>query len=82
MEGRAYTTSVPVHSNAMPRSSKLFAIQLNETSLWRGNRADRLNPRAHDGVPEIRQMRLDRLNCPNDGKQMPAKQNVHRGWQK
>ena len=24
----------------------------------------------------------DRLNCPCDGEQAPAKQNVHSGWQK
>jgi alpha-L-fucosidase 2 len=143
MEGRVYPASVPVHSKAMIRSSKLFAIagpsilagligqltpaqtansrellwyrtpapvwdgalpigngrlgamvfgganatakngdlqaspknaplmdgsqtsgadehlQLNESSLWRGSRADRLNPRAHDAVPEIRKMLLD-----------------------
>src|SRR5689334_4594161 len=29
-------------------------LQLNESSLWRGSRADRLNPRAHEAVPQIR----------------------------
>ena len=34
-------------------------LQLNESSLWRGSRADRLNPRAHDAVPQIRKLLLD-----------------------
>jgi alpha-L-fucosidase 2 len=34
-------------------------LQLNESSLWRGSRADRLNPRAHDAVPRIRKLLLD-----------------------
>jgi alpha-L-fucosidase 2 len=34
-------------------------LQLNESSLWRGSRADRLNPRAHQAVPEIRNLLLD-----------------------
>ena len=34
-------------------------LQLNESSLWRGSRADRLNPRAHQAVPEIRKLLLD-----------------------
>jgi alpha-L-fucosidase 2 len=34
-------------------------LQLNESSLWRGSRADRLNPRAHEAVPEIRKLLLD-----------------------
>jgi alpha-L-fucosidase 2 len=31
-------------------------LQLNESSLWQGSRADRLNPRAHEAVPEIRRL--------------------------
>lgn len=34
-------------------------LQLNESSLWRGSRADRLNPRAHDSVPQIRKLLLE-----------------------
>jgi alpha-L-fucosidase 2 len=34
-------------------------LQLNESSLWQGSRADRLNPRAHDAVPEIRKLLLE-----------------------
>ena len=34
-------------------------LQLNESSLWRGSRADRLNPRAHEAVPQIRKLLLD-----------------------
>ena len=34
-------------------------IQLNESSLWRGNRANRLNPCAQESVPQIRKLLLD-----------------------
>lgn len=34
-------------------------IQLNESSLWQGSRADRLNPKAHDAFPQIRKLLLD-----------------------
>ena len=34
-------------------------LQLNESSLWRGIRGDRLNPRAHEAVPEIRKLLID-----------------------
>ncbi|MDE3186189.1 MAG: glycoside hydrolase family 95 protein [Acidobacteriota bacterium] len=34
-------------------------LQLNESSLWRGGRSDRLNPRAHEAVPQIRKLLLD-----------------------
>ena len=34
-------------------------IQLNESSVWQGSRTDRLNPKAHDAVPKIRQLLLD-----------------------
>ena len=33
-------------------------LQLNESSLWQGSRANRLNPRAHEAVPEIRRLLL------------------------
>ncbi len=33
-------------------------LQLNESSLWRGSRANRLNPAAHTAVPEIRKLLL------------------------
>ncbi len=40
--------------------SKIFAadehLQLNESSLWQGSRANRLNPCAHQAVPRIRQL--------------------------
>jgi alpha-L-fucosidase 2 len=34
-------------------------LQLNESSLWQGSRANRLNPAAHDAVPEIRKLLLE-----------------------
>ncbi len=34
-------------------------LQLNESSLWQGSRANRLNPRAHQAVPEIRRLLLE-----------------------
>jgi len=34
-------------------------LQLNESSLWQGSRANRLNPRAHDATPEIRRLLLE-----------------------
>lgn len=34
-------------------------LQLNESSIWRGSRADRLNPRAHEAVPQIRKLLLE-----------------------
>ena len=34
-------------------------LQLNEASVWAGDRHDRLNPKAHDGVAQIRQLLLD-----------------------
>ena len=34
-------------------------LQLNESSLWQGSRANRLNPRAHEAVPQIRKLLLE-----------------------
>jgi alpha-L-fucosidase 2 len=34
-------------------------LQLNESSLWEGSRANRLNPKAHEAVPEIRKLLLE-----------------------
>jgi alpha-L-fucosidase 2 len=34
-------------------------LQLNESSLWQGSRANRLNPCAHESVPQIRRLLLD-----------------------
>ena len=34
-------------------------LQLNESSLWQGSRANRLNPKAHDAVPQIRRLLLE-----------------------
>ena len=34
-------------------------LQLNESSLWQGSRANRLNPQAHDAFPGIRQLMLE-----------------------
>ncbi|MGB6191341.1 MAG: glycoside hydrolase family 95 protein, partial [Terracidiphilus sp.] len=34
-------------------------LQLNESSLWQGSRANRLNPCAHEAVPRIRTLLLD-----------------------
>jgi alpha-L-fucosidase 2 len=47
LDGRSQTSGADEH------------LQLNESSLWRGSRADRLNPRAHEAVPEIRRLLLD-----------------------
>lgn len=34
-------------------------LQLNESTLWQGSRANRLNPGAHDAFPEIRKLLLE-----------------------
>jgi alpha-L-fucosidase 2 len=34
-------------------------LQLNESSLWQGSRANRQNPCAHDAVPQIRKLLLE-----------------------
>jgi alpha-L-fucosidase 2 len=34
-------------------------LQLNESSLWQGSRANRLNPGAHQAFPEIRKLLLE-----------------------
>ena len=34
-------------------------LQLNESSLWQGSRANRLNPRAHEAFPQIRKLLLE-----------------------
>jgi alpha-L-fucosidase 2 len=34
-------------------------LQLNESSLWQGSRANRLNPQAHKAFPEIRKLLLE-----------------------
>ena len=34
-------------------------LQLNESSLWQGARANRLNPGAHEAVPQIRSLLLE-----------------------
>ncbi len=34
-------------------------LQLNESSLWQGSRANRLNPRAREAVPEIRKLMFE-----------------------
>jgi alpha-L-fucosidase 2 len=34
-------------------------LQLNESSLWQGSRANRLNPRAHEAFPKIRGLLLE-----------------------
>jgi alpha-L-fucosidase 2 len=34
-------------------------LQLNESSLWQGSRANRLNPGAHDAVPQVRKLLLE-----------------------
>ena len=45
-------------------------LQLNESSLWRGSRTDRLNPRAHEAVPQIRKLLLDSKGL--DGEKISA----------
>jgi alpha-L-fucosidase 2 len=49
-------------------------LQLNESSLWRGSRADRLNPRAHEAVPEIRKLLLDSKGL--DGAKISAAEKI------
>src|SRR5579863_877951 len=34
-------------------------LQLNESSLWQGSRANRLNPQAHEAFPQIRKLLLN-----------------------
>ncbi|HEX7728639.1 MAG TPA: glycoside hydrolase family 95 protein [Terracidiphilus sp.] len=34
-------------------------LQLNESSIWQGSRADRLNPRAHEAFPQMRKLLLE-----------------------
>ena len=41
-------------------------LQLNETSVWQGSRANRLNPRAHEAVPAIRKLLLDSQGLDGD----------------
>ncbi len=41
-------------------------LQLNESSLWQGSRANRLNPRAHEAVPEIRRLLLESQGLDGD----------------
>jgi putative ABC transport system permease protein len=45
-------------------------LQLNESSLWKGGRTDRLNPRAHEAVPEIRKLLLESKGL--DGEKIAA----------
>jgi len=45
-------------------------LQLNESSLWQGSRANRLNPRAHEAFPEIRRLLLDSQG--EDGEKISA----------
>lgn len=47
LKGGAYTSGADEH------------LQLNESSLWHGSRANRLNPCAHEAVPKIRQLLLE-----------------------
>ena len=54
----------PPRRNAVPMDGSQTSgadehIQLNESSLWQGSRADRLNPRSHDAFPQIRTLLLD-----------------------
>jgi alpha-L-fucosidase 2 len=45
-------------------------LQLNESSLWNGSRTDRLNPRAHEAVPQIRKLLLESKGL--DGEKISA----------
>src|SRR5579862_1494401 len=45
-------------------------LQLNESSLWQGSRASRLNPRAHEAFRQIRQLLLDSKGL--DGEKISA----------
>jgi alpha-L-fucosidase 2 len=54
----------PPRRNAVPMDGSQTSgadehLQLNESSLWQGSRADRLNPRAHDAFPQIRKLLLE-----------------------
>jgi alpha-L-fucosidase 2 len=55
---QASPSNVPL-MNGSQTSGADEHLQLNESSLWRGSRADRLNPRAHEAVPEIRKLLLE-----------------------
>jgi len=45
-------------------------IQLNESSLWQGSRANRLNPHAHEDVPQIRKLLIESQGL--DGEKISA----------
>jgi alpha-L-fucosidase 2 len=45
-------------------------LQLNESSLWQGSRANRLNPQAHETVPQIRKLLLESKGL--DGEKISA----------
>jgi alpha-L-fucosidase 2 len=54
----------PPRRNAVPMDGSQTSgadehLQLNESSLWQGSRADRLNPAAHDAFPQIRKLLLE-----------------------
>ena len=49
-------------------------LQLNESSLWQGSRANRLNPRAHEAVPEIRKLLLESRGL--DGAKISAAEKI------
>ena len=41
-------------------------LQLNESSLWQGSRTNRLNPCAHESVPQIRRLLLESRGVDGD----------------
>jgi len=45
-------------------------LQLNESSLWQGSRANRLNPGARDAVPQVRKLLLESKGL--DGEKISA----------
>jgi len=54
----------PPRRNAVPADGSQTSgadehLQLNESSLWQGSRANRLNPGAHDAFPQIRKLLLE-----------------------
>jgi len=52
-------------------------LQLNESSLWQGSRAGRLNPKAHEAVPQVRKLLLDSQGL--DGAKITAAEKLAQG---
>ena len=55
-EDEKYNSAIEDGKSTNPQDEHL---QLNESTLWAGSRADRLNPAAHDGFVQVRKLLLD-----------------------